>query len=412
MRISNIDIFKAGLDQILKNNERVVNTQQQVASGRRIVSPGDDPVATTKVLAVNQELAILDQYKRNLGGAENNLKLEEAVLTGVVNIMQRLRELTIQAGDGILTEQDKQAIADEVEVRLQELQDSLNRKDAAGVYIFAGFQADQPPFIEKAGGGFEFTGDEGQRFLQIAASTTVAINDSGKGIFVDIPSAQKTFLTSASDSNTANPPARISVGQIVDQTELDAFYPEDIIITFNSETAVVPNGPNYTVKTASGGITLVSNQPFASGDSITIKGMTVDIDGVPNQGDSFFLKTSDKQDVLTTTKRLQDALNNSANDEQGRQLLAQLVSDTLINIDNTIESITDTQAKIGGRLNTIESTRNLQEDVEIVSEELLAELLYVDEAEAISRLSFENYLLQAAQQSYVAITNLSLFNQL
>ncbi|WP_163834080.1 flagellar hook-associated protein FlgL [Spartinivicinus ruber] len=412
MRISTLDIFRLGLNQIQKNNAELLNTQQQVATGRRVVTPGDDPVASTKIVAIQQDQAIAAQFRRNLDAAENSLKIEEAALQGIKNVYQRVRELTVRAGNGSLSLSDKAAIADEIEVRLDELKDLFNRKNADGVFIFAGFQASQSPFIDKAGGGFEYLGDEGQRFLQIAASASVAINDSGKDLFVDVPSNQKTFLTSANPNNTANPLATITVGQIVDQDDLDAFYPDDLIITFNPETAVVPNGANYTVKTKEGGLTLASNIPFQAGESISHNGMAVVIEGTPNAGDTFFIDTSDKQDVLTTVKRLQDGLDNAQNDGPGRTVLQKLLDDTLVNMDNAISSLLEVQSELGGRLNIIDSTRAQNEDFNIVSEEFLAEILYVDQAEAISRLSLQNFLLQAAQQSFTTISNLSLFNNL
>ena len=60
----------------------------------------------------------------------------------------------------------------------------------------------------------------------------------------------------------------------------------------------------------------------------------------------------------------------------------------------------------------VENTGNLAADVKLVNQEVLSKLSDVDFAEAVSRLSLQTYLLEAAQQSYTTISRLSLFNQL
>lgn len=412
MRISSLNMHNQGLNQMTKNSQRVLESQQQVASGERLSSAADDPVASTRILALQQDTALRTQYQNNLNTAENSLQREEAALKGVVSSMQRIRELTVQAGDGSYSETDRQALADEIAVRLDELKDLMNTKGADGVYIFAGFQASEPPFSERTGGGFDYSGDEGQRMLQISSSTTVPLNDSGKTLFVDIPAVENTVLTSASSTNTAVPAAVVSTGQIIDQEAWDAFFPDNLVITFNDEAATAPAGPNYSIQTRTGGIELASNVPFQDGDLIDAEGMSLRIEGVPRPGDSFLADSSPKQDLLTTVRRLEDGLNSAANDDAGRALMASLVDETLQNLDAAMDSVLSVQSQIGGRLNVIETTRGLHEDVDILTERILSEIKYVDEAEAISTLTLQTYLLEAAQQSFITINNLSLFNKL
>jgi flagellar hook-associated protein 3 FlgL len=68
------------------------------------------------------------------------------------------------------------------------------------------------------------------------------------------------------------------------------------------------------------------------------------------------------------------------------------------------------RTSVGARLNVVESTRNLQQDMTLLNEKLLSDVQDIDYNEAISRLSLQSFMLQAAQQSYAKISNLSLFN--
>ena len=89
-----------------------------------------------------------------------------------------------------------------------------------------------------------------------------------------------------------------------------------------------------------------------------------------------------------------------------------LIAETLVNLDNAQESIILKQTELGGRLNAVESTTAFLEDSELYTKEIRSQLQDVDYAEAISNLSFQSFVLQAAQQSFAQVSQLSLFDRL
>lgn len=408
MRISTIQAFNIGVQGIQDVSDQTVKTQNQLSSGRRILTPADDPVASARILQLNQDGAQRDQFIKNIDGVEGRLELEEVQLGSINEVIIRVRELTVQAGNGSYTLEDRQAIAEELEVRLQELADLMNAADTNGDYLFSGFSGNIQPFVELDSGNYVYQGDEGQRFVSINVNSSVATSDSGKSLFVDIPSDKNSFFTAASPNNQANPPATITQGLIHDQDAYDAFYPEDMVITFNDPTAVVPTQANYTIAQKSDGRVLSANVPFAGGDHININGVEVVITGTPVTGDSFFIESSKKQDLLTTVGRLVEGLRKFGDTQQSS--VTNLIESTMQNLDNAQTNILQVQSQVGGRLNTLESTRDLLVQVDIASQEILSELQDLDYAEAVSRLSFETFILEAAQQSYVKVAGLSLFN--
>ena len=86
------------------------------------------------------------------------------------------------------------------------------------------------------------------------------------------------------------------------------------------------------------------------------------------------------------------------------------VAVALTNLDHGMVSVDQARGNIGARLNVIESTQTDNEDVTLVNKGVQAELRELDYAEALSRLSMQTVVLEAAQQSYVKIAGLSLFN--
>jgi flagellar hook-associated protein 3 FlgL len=100
MRISSIQAFNNGVSGLGRNYSNVIRTQEQISSGNRILTPADDPVASVRLLQLEQQQSVLGQYKANLTAAKNSLSQEETTITSVVNVLQRVRELAVQAGGG------------------------------------------------------------------------------------------------------------------------------------------------------------------------------------------------------------------------------------------------------------------------------------------------------------------------
>ena len=85
MRISTIQQFNSGVRGIQDNYANASRTQEQISSGKRLLSPADDPVATVRLLQLSQESNKLAQYSDNMTAATNSLAQEEAVLNSVNN---------------------------------------------------------------------------------------------------------------------------------------------------------------------------------------------------------------------------------------------------------------------------------------------------------------------------------------
>lgn len=283
MRVSTSQIYNIATLGISQAQAAVTKTQEQIATGKRVLSPADDPVAATTILQLNQELARTEQYKKNIDIAENSLNLEETNLQSIVGLVQRIREIAVSAGNtAVMTPENYKSLAAEVDTRIAELVNLQNTRNASGQYIFAGYQSGTKPFVGDGGGNFSYLGDEGQLRLQASASVTIAVSDSGKKLFVDIPSGHNTFITSASSSNKSVPPAVISVGQVFDQDEFDKLYPNDLVVSFTKSGA----GINFSVSERASGKQLLVNQPYIAGEDIEVAGARFKVLGNPYPGEA------------------------------------------------------------------------------------------------------------------------------
>ena len=414
MRISSYQLNQQGINRILEMSQQTAKTQQQLASGRRVNTAADDPIAAVRINSINEEISLRENFRSTINLAESDLKLEDSTLNHTVQVLQRIRELTVQSGNAINTPEDRQFISTEIQTRFEELMSLMNTRFASGDYLFAGFKGDDVPFVRNAAGAIVYQGDEGQRFVQIGASTSVAVSDSGKQIFVDVPAVHTTVVTRPHPNNDPTNSGTISRGTIVDQETLDVFYPDDLVIEFEPLLNGAANGNNYSVRRISDNRIMpgLENVPFDVGDKIEVAGMEFEILGSPRPGDRFIVETSRTQDVLTTVERMATGLRTLKGTGEQQVAFDALVGETLDNVDNAITSILETRAKIGARLGITESVDFLHQEIELISNEMLSKLRDVDYAEAVSTLTYQVFVLEAAQKSFGLISRLSLFNSL
>lgn len=202
MRISTSMIFDAGVSSMNKQSASLLHIQQQIASGRRILTPADDPVGAARVLEVTQSRDILTQYTTNQDSAMSALGLAEGQLESATEILQRVRELTIQAGGPSLTASSRQAIAVELRARYDNLMGIANAADGQGQFQFSGYQGATKPFSGTAddliaGAEITYAGDDGQRRIQVSATRLLEVSDSGSDVFMRTGNGESVFKTMA-----------------------------------------------------------------------------------------------------------------------------------------------------------------------------------------------------------------------
>lgn len=397
MRFSFLQGFNQSVNNLLRLQEATYFTQNQVSTGKRIITPADDPIASANLIQLRQEKAQLQQYKNNTAIAENRIKTEEVRLDSINELLIRTRELAVQAGNGVLEFGARQALGRELDARLDELVSIANAQDANGEYIFGGFQGTRVPFVENADGSFTYQGDDGQRTLKVSGGTSVAISDSGRKVFENIDAAQNRAVASVGSSS-----AFISQARVVTQATYDASYPTDYVITFT--------GPGtYNIDTEAG-VSIVAGAAYTSGATIAFNGIEFEISGAVAGGDTFNIESSGKQSIMTTIRELANGLDTLTDSTADQATLAALIDTSLENLLAAERNIAGIWSEVGARANILDSVSALNEGVDLVNTEIISELEDLDYAEALSRLSQETFTLEAAQQSFARVTSLSLFN--
>lgn len=401
MRISTNQMHHQGVRAIGDGQARVGKVQSQLSSGQRILSPSDDPAGSARFLELRQQVVANTQYQKNLTLAVGQLALEESVLKGSGDVLQRARELTVQANNAPLTTENRRSIAQEVRQLLNQLQDLANTKDGNGDYLFAGYQTRAAPFALTAG-GVEYQGDQGQRLLQVGPSRQVAVSDSGDDIFMQVRNGNGHFSVALDPANTGT--GNIDLGSV---TDVQLFTSHNYRIEFTAADTFDVYDEDLPPPNA-----VLTGQVYVDGQAINFDGMQTMISGEPQAGDRFYIRPSANQDIFTTLQTLASALEAPANTPASQAQLNQTLADTLADLDQGLTHLADVRGRIGARLNALDAQDQANQEFDLRMRKIIADIDGFDYAEAATRLNEELLALQVAQQSFVKIQGLSLFNYL
>lgn len=491
MRISSSMIYAAGSAQIDNLQAQLLHQQQEISTGSSVLTPADNPVAAAQALLVNQAQADNTQFTSNRQSANNSLSQEEVTLQSVTTLVQNAQTAIVNAGNGTYTQQQRQAIATSLQGMYSQLLGLANSQDGNGNYLFSGYQSGSAPFSNTATGA-QYTGDQGQTTVQVSASQTMAIGDSGNSVFENNVTGNGTFTTAAATGNVGT--GIVSSGSVVNAAALTG---DTYTITFSgiqtsanagntgngaispatTATASLLNGDTYSLNFTSGssydvvdtttgntvstgntyqagqnitvsgaqfsitgnptggdqfsvvanpttytvtddtnpGSTTVppANQPYVDGQSIQFDGLQFDVSGAPSNGDTFSAAPSAKQSIFTTLTSLINLLNTpTGTGSAGETALTNGLNTANNNLSSALNNILTVRASIGARLNELTSLDTEGQNLNLQYSSSLQSLTGLDYASALSNFAQQQTTLTAAQQSFVKISNLSLFNYL
>ena len=174
-------------------------------------------------------------------------------------------------------------------------------------------------------------------------------------------------------------------------------------ITYSPQAAT-----SYIVADASNNV--VTSGSYQSGDQIAFNGMQVSVSGAPQTSDSFSIGPSANQDIFTTLQNLADALNKGVTDAASQASLNNSINNVLSSLDKSLNNVVNYNAQVGARLNALDGQESVNTNLIQVIEQTKSQTQDLDYASAASKMNQQLVALQAAQQSFVKIQNLSLFN--
>ena len=400
-RVSTSSFYDEASTQMLRLQASVADTQGRISSSKRIQTPSDDPNGAARLVQLQQYASVNQQYTQNRAAAKDALNTNETVLNQVTAILQQVHTLSISANNAILDDSQRTFIANELQSNLDQLMGLANTKDASGNYIFSGFQVGVQAFTQSAT-GVQYHGDQGQKVLQVSSGRQMALNVSGDELFMQHATGNGDFVTQAGAGNTGT--GVISPGSLVNS---NAYNNHQYTVSFSVAAGVTTY---QVVDNTNGNATVLSGQPYVNGQQISFNNIQFAITGNPANGDQFTIKPSVSQDVFKTIGDLIATLKQPVSNPGNRAQQANGINTAQSNLNNALNNVLATYANVGSNLSELDSLDEAGSSFDLQYQAVRSQLEDLDLASAISKLSKEQLVLQAAQKSFVQIANSSLFD--
>jgi flagellar hook-associated protein 3 FlgL len=189
------------LTDLRRVQERLAGAQSQVSSGKRIEKPSDDPLGAERAMRLNDQLESTTAYRSAVDEARSWLDATDAALHSVGDVVQRVRELTLQAANGATTPAGRQSIKLEVDQLTEQLKTALNGA-FDGRRLFSGTATDTPPYSAATGDAYQ--GDAGVVVRQIGPGVSVQVNVTGDDVLSGLLTTLRTLSSHMASNDTAS----------------------------------------------------------------------------------------------------------------------------------------------------------------------------------------------------------------
>jgi flagellar hook-associated protein 3 FlgL len=429
MRISTVTMYDQSVAAMNRQQGDFLKVGQQIASGRRVVNPSDDPQAASRAVGVSQAKAVTQQFADARVSARNTLAQGESVLNSVADAIASAKTLLVQGASDTLSDVDRRSVASELRGIYETLIGQANATDGNGRYLFGGYQDNSPPFARTSGegiSGVSYVGDENSREQRIDASRLMPVADHGRTVFQSVPSGagyvarverespgdislgtQQGFVRNEGSVAFTSGPSRVDPNA---QHFGKAFTMSFVEVEVDGETTMRVQVANPDDPTE-----LIYDEAYVSGRAVSFGGISITLEGAPAGGDQIQLRpanaASANQDLF---KSLKDAIDLLELDQEGtpenRAHFRNTINTVMRELDNNLDNVLTVRASMGARLNELDVVDAVAGNRMMNYEKTLSDLVDLDYAKAIAEYSLRQVGLQAAQKAFVDVKSMSLFN--
>ena len=402
MRIATANSYDNTIAVLSRRQAELAAQQERVASGLRVLKPSDDPVAATLAETAANRLSRTTADLRALDASRASLQQAESGLAESGNLIQKVRDLLLSAGNATFTDAEREDVAKQLEGLREQLIAVANRKDNAGRTLYGGLGGASTPFVDvygPSGNGVQF---EGQRGQAAAGNSALPQALDGDAIWMRVPQGNGTFTVGLPNTNTGS--VNTTMGEVTDAALLTG---DDYDITF----AVVGGVTQYTVTNATTGTPVPGHvgQPYVANKTIEFDGMSLEMRGAPAAGDRVELRpVTTTTDIFSVVQNAVNALRYNGPNESAHH--TQAMARALTEVDAGHDRVLAARGRAGEWLNRADSLDTQMEGRSVDLKAERARLEELDPIQGISDLETKKLGLEAAIKTYAQVQRLSLFS--
>lgn len=404
MRVSTVTIFEQSMRSLNQQQAEFSRVGEQIASGKRVVRPSDDPLAASRAVRTSQALGVTGQYADARVSARNALSQQEGILGSVTDTLTRARTLMVQASTGTLSDADRTSIASELRGLRETILGQANATDGNGTYLFGGYNDSSEPFVPDAvTGDITYVGDGNSRQQRIDSSRLMPVTDNGITVFQSVHQGAG-YVAEADAANTGS--LTFKGPRVIDVN--DPAYGDSFALSYDSGT------DEFTITNTTTAATQAVARPASGSAILEFGGLSITLEGEPANGDSITVDLAGNMntDLFATLDKAIAVLDTPAETAEQQAKLANTSKTVMREMDNSLDNILTHRASVGARLNELDILDRVGDNRELNYSQNLSDLVDLNYVEAISEYSLRQVGLQAAQKAFVDVKGLSLFNYL
>lgn len=400
MRIATAFFHDRAAAGITARQADVYDTQNRLASGRRIATAADDPVGAALAVRQRGALAENERWLESQTAARTSLSIAESTLGAMGDAIASARDTVIAAGSPTLTASDRRTLAGQLRHALEQVTSLANATDGDGSYLFAGFDNRAAPFVQN-GTAVAYGGDSGQRWAEVGPGVRVPVTEGGDELFMRIPDGNGVFSVEGAAANAGS--GQFTVGRVANAAALTGHTYE---IRFGA------GGMTYDVWDVTAAAAVSAGNAYTAGQTIAVAGMAFEVKGAPAAGDTFTLAPSQVSSVFERLSRAIAALEDGATGPAASARLTNELGVSLQGLDRALDRVLDARGAAGNALNRLDTLTGLSQDREVATSAQLSAVEDLDYAKAASELTMRTTALEAALAAYSQTAKRSLFDYL
>lgn len=409
MRVASSTLYQQGLASMNNQQGSLLHIQQQLGTGRSILTPSDDPVGATRALGVTQAQAVNGQYATSRKQAIIALSAEEDALQQVTTVTQNIQTQLVQAGNGTMSDSDRNSLATALEGLYNQLLGLANSDDGNGQYLFGGTRSGSAPFTQSSGGA-DYIGDTGQQLLQVDVARQMPSGNNGREVFMSV-TGSAGYVVKGNSANTGS----ASFGTVSTTDPSNALYGHSLQVTFQANAS---GQMEYSITDLSASTTpapvVAGPLTYKSPAQIEVGGVAFSASGEPKSGDTLTMQPASQAstDMFANLQTVIDTLRKPNTTSTDQANLNNVLATATRQFSNSLDNVLTVRASVGSRMQELDALDDVGSNRDLTYSQTLSGIQDLDYAAAITEYYQRQTALQGAQQSFMQIQGMNLFKYL
>ena len=391
-RISSFHNYQSVQNDFRRQENKVHHNQAQLASGKKLQSASDDPLATHYLQNIGQQSEQLKQYVDAITLIRNRLEHHEVMVANSEGFADEAKRTVMEMINGALSPEDRLAKKREIQELSSNLLHLANAQDESGNYTFSGTKPKSQPFFRDNAGNVSYQGDDYQRKMRVATSFEMAMNDPGSKLFMEIDNPFGDY----EPQYDLEPASELLLGRATNTADDSATYK----VTF-----VDMQTGKFAYQLEKDGA-VVAAEDYDPSTGVVYEGLNIQFKGQITKGDSIILEPRETFSIFDTFKETAEQAENPVSDASATAKLHQMTEE----FHAAFIHLTKARTDVGARLSTLDIQEQQHEDFKLSLAKAKSNFEDLDYSKAIIEFNENSRALQASQQAFGKTKDLTLFN--